>query len=195
MVDKNGYHWFAMTTASQITCIQGGVWNTTPPYKGCKGDSYVYVAPAQLNEYELYTSTGIGYWYARVYDASGIGHDVARIPATSRVATQVTATFEEAWGGYDADPYLPAVYVLSNPEYWKTGVGYQAWPNSTNSQQSLIIANNVPPVNFCPQQYGSVLNWGDLRTWYSGTSLTHEYMVCNAILFMFNFLPLVEKSS
>lgn len=188
-----------MTDGPQIECTEGSALPTTPPYSGCIGNANQWVASGQYQEFEI-VSYGDGYWIARVHEAGGGGHDVARIASSSQTITRANATFEQAWGGYDSDPYLPAIFSFRHPQYMIWGNGFQEWPNSgiASTQQSYIYPTGTGGTDFCPTHYMFLwaFDWElglDPRSWYAGDSVVGTNMVCNAILFMYNYVPYVSS--
>ncbi len=191
VVNSTGYHWFAMTDGPQIECLAGTTWNSTPPYKGCIENLNLthYISPGYYQDVEI-VSYMDGYWIARFYEVDGTPHDVARIPSNAQTVTRVSANFEEPWVA-DSDPYLPAVFAFRHPQYMVWGDDFRDWPISTNDNKSIIYPSGP---GLCPLHYGAVLLWGnEPRTWYAGSSLYNYNMVCNATLFLFNFMPIINN--
>ncbi|HEX7556800.1 MAG TPA: hypothetical protein VF338_09265 [Leptolinea sp.] len=203
MVNKTGYHWFAMTDGSQITCLDGSFYQSTPPYVGCTGDPYIYISENQFQRFELINKLD-GYWYARVYEIDGtgheVGHDVARITLSNLVISRINATFEQYWGGQSSNLYNNAVFVFKHPQYMKWGVGFQEWPNSDiaplySPQTSFVYPSGHNGTGFCPTHYGASWNFGNNpRIWYAGSWVSSLNIICNFNLFQFNYMPTIYKS-
>jgi hypothetical protein len=199
-VNKYGYHWFAMTDGSQINCLEGSFWQSTPPYTGCMGDPYVYIpSNPQSQKFEL-VSYSNGNWIARVYDMNGNGHDVATISLSNVIINRINVTFEQIWGGYDSDLYNNAVFAFKHPQYMKWGTGFQDWPDSNtaqlyNPQTSYVYPSGTNGTAFCPVQYGAAWNFGnDPRAWYAGTRVSNLNIICNFNLFQFDYVPIMYNS-
>ena len=199
LVDNAGFHWFAMTDGPQISCLQGNFFYTTLPYKGCMGDPGVWISPPRPQQFELLTYSD-GYWYARVWESDGTGHDVAKIPLSSVIINRANATFEQAWAGYDSNPYNNALFTFSHPQYMKPGVDFQDWPNSKRTPSSTPQTSYIFPAGtngdaFCTVQYGAVWNFGnDPRGWYAGTKTSSLNIQCRFRLFQFSYVPIIYKS-
>jgi hypothetical protein len=193
VVNSSGYHWFAETDTPQIQCLEGTTWSIPAPSSACIEDlnSTNYVSPGYYQDVEIVTYLD-GYWYARFYERDGTPHDVARIPSTAQTVTRVSANFEEAWTA-NSDPYLPAVFSFRHPQYMVWNDGFKEWPISSNDHKSFIYP--FPQgLGFCPTHYGAALLFGnDPRSWYAGSAIANYNMVCDATLFLFNFVPIVSK--
>ncbi len=198
-MDNAGYHWFAMTDGPQIICSEGRFFTSTPPYIGCEGDPYVYISPIQFQQFEIVTYLD-GYWIARVYEANSNGHDVAKIPLLSVNINRVNVTFEQAWGGYESDPYNNAIFAFKHPQYMIWGTGFQEWPNSNiaqlySPQTSFVYPTGTNGTAFCPVQYGAAWNFGnDPRAWYAGTEVSSLDIICTFNLFQFDYIPIIYNS-
>lgn len=87
IADSNGLSWFVYAepyafSANGAECLQGNPYlynNDVHKYLGCKGNVGQYVSLNTQHLVELVTYND-GYWYARIQDANGVPHDVARIP-------------------------------------------------------------------------------------------------------------------
>ncbi|MFQ6057696.1 MAG: hypothetical protein ACE5MB_02295, partial [Anaerolineae bacterium] len=161
--DKNGIYWFVYAEPG-VTCDRG---SHPDPYH-CYGAYGDLVTLGSWHQVELVTY-GQGYWIARVYEANGTAHDVAKIWSNSDRIYLARSDTEE---GYfeTSDPYLTARFYHWHPQYMKWGVGWQEWPASSGSIANSIWTDAINGLDPCPSHYGADPYWtGDPRAWFAGT--------------------------
>lgn len=190
LTDSTGVHWFVYTEAGAYCLMGNQAWGTF----GCEGNPGDLVSLGPWYRVEI-INVGSGYWYFRVYDINGNFHDLAftHVNNSTRIY-RAYATEEEAYT-VATDPYLPAAFYISHPQYLLTSGYWQEWPWSEGGHDNTIIAkDNYNNNTFCPQQYGANPNYaGDERAWYAGTN----GQVCWWLLFPSShvYLPLILNNS
>lgn len=191
---QNDVYWFVYAEPG-VECLEGDpAWQTSCPNPpcGCVGDPYELVSLNTWHWVELVTYEQ-GYWIARVYEADGYAHDVAKIWSSNTQIWDADVAMEEAYSN-PPDPYLSASFYHWHPQWLLWGTGFQEWPESINTHKSTISAFDQDGNNtFCPDHYGATPNWlGDPRAWYAGTG-GH---LCNWVLFpgYHDYLPIVLRN-
>jgi hypothetical protein len=181
---RRGIRWFVYAEPT-VTCLEGF---QPDPYH-CYGSYGQFVNLYQWHIVELVKYPQDNFWIARVYDANGTAHDVAKIWSTSNRIYMAHSDTEE--GYYETtDPYITAKFYHWHPQYMDWERGWQDWPCSTGGTGNSTIW--ASPESICPTHYGATPNmFGDERAWFAGTGGT----VCFWLLFpcYHLFLPLILK--
>ena len=169
MTSDAGLQWFVYAEPG-VQCVRG-----TPAWiggdgvvRGCVGAVGDLVALGQWHTVELATY-GQGFWVARVTDAAGVSHDVARILSGSRRIYRAMEVSEESWWTA-TDPGLTMAYGHRHPQYWVPGQGFTDWPGSVDGQRNDLY---TAPTGVCrgpaAAGYGArVAVAGDPRSWWAG---------------------------
>jgi hypothetical protein len=136
-------------------------WRGTPAWvggdgitRGCIGnfgDLSTTPGDGTWTRVELVTYSGQSWWIGRVYNADNQAYDVAKVSSGSKRIYYAQASSEEAYIGA-VDPHILMSFYHYHPEYWKPGVGFTLWPQSSGGHNNFLYTT---PEGICPEWYGA----------------------------------------